>query len=128
MGAASVSQGGTAVMAGRTLNNSWQSRLDELILEDPDLCCPVSLLLFVEPVIASDGFMYEQSSIEGLLRAHMASPMTRESLKPEFFPARRRKRDAIRFREIRCEELLKFAAEALAPQPRLAAVALERAS
>merc|ERR1740138_193656 len=116
------------MMAGRTLNNNWQDRLDKLISEDPDFCCPVSLCLFVEPVIASDGFMYEQASLEGLLRARLASPMTRESLKTEFFPARQRKSDTIRFRESRIKELLKFAAKALAPQPRMAAVALERAS
>jgi len=125
--AASIPQG-AAVMAGRLLNNSLQDRLDKLTSEDEDLCCPVSLMLFREPVIASDGFMYEKESLEGLLRAHMASPMTREALKKEFIPARQRRSDAIRFREVRTEELLAFAGEALATQPRMALAALERAS
>merc|ERR1740138_123693 len=85
--------GASVVIGGRVLNNGLQDRLDKLINEDPDLCCPVSLLLFQEPVIASDGFMYEQASLEGLLRARMASPMTREKLKKEFLPARQRRSD-----------------------------------
>merc|ERR1719401_217314 len=116
------------MMAGRALNSRWQERLDKLISEDPDLCCPVSLVLFTHPVIASDGFMYEKASLESLLRAHMPSPMTREGFKKEFLPAQQRRSDAIRFRETRSEELLSFAGEALAPQPRMAEQALERAS
>jgi len=126
--AAAASQGGAAMMAGRTLNSTWQDRLDKLTAEDPELCCPVSLVLFAEPVIASDGFMYEKASLEGLLKNRMASPMTREALKKEFIPARQRKSDTIHFRETRSEELLKFAGEALEPQPRMAAAALERVS
>mmetsp|Transcript_28210 Transcript_28210/g.58661 ORF Transcript_28210/g.58661 Transcript_28210/m.58661 type:complete len:936 (+) Transcript_28210:88-2895(+) len=125
---AAVAQESASMMAGRALNSRWQERLDTLTSEDPELCCPVSLVLFTDPVIASDGFMYEKASLEGLLRARMTSPMTREPLKKEFIPARQRKSDTIRFRESRIKELLKFAAEALAPQPRMAAVALERAS
>jgi len=125
---AAVAEEGTSMMAGRALNSRWQERLDTLLSEDPDLCCPVSLVLFMDPVIASDGFMYEKASLEGLFKARMASPMTREVLKKEFIPAQQRKREAIHFRETRSVELLQFAGEALAQQPRMAATALERAS
>merc|ERR1712014_137240 len=40
---------GQAAMVGRVLDSSLQRSLDELLEEDPDLCCPVSLMLFVEP-------------------------------------------------------------------------------
>jgi hypothetical protein len=45
-------------IAGRVLGSNLQAKLDELLIEDPDLCCPIALVLFSEPVIASDGFMY----------------------------------------------------------------------
>merc|ERR1712176_578659 len=95
---------------GKVLGNKYQEQLDELLQEDPELCCPVSLVLFLNPVIASDGFMYEKASLEGLLRASMASPMTRERLKKDYLPAKQRKSAALEFRENRTKELLRFAA------------------
>merc|ERR1712151_3229 len=71
--------------------SSLQQKLDELIDEDPDLCCPVSLMLFAEPVIASDGFIYEKASLTTLLANRQVSPMTRETLKLEYRPAQRKK-------------------------------------
>jgi hemoglobin len=124
----------TAVLAqapisqGRVLGSEMQKTLDELLEEEPDLCCPVSLMLFVDPVIASDGFMYERASIQGLLRNRMVSPMTRESLKKEFLPAKQRKSAALEFRQTRSKELLKFAEEAAAGQPQMAGAALQRVS
>jgi hypothetical protein len=124
----------TAVLAqapinqGRVLGSQMQKTLDELLEEEPDLCCPVSLMLFVDPVIASDGFMYEKASIQGLLRNRMVSPMTRETLKKEFLPAKQRKSTALEFRQTRSKELLKFAHEAAAGQPQMAGAALQRAS
>merc|ERR1712157_706815 len=97
-----------------------------LLQEDPELCCPVSLLLFVNPVIASDGFMYEKASLEGLLRANMASPMTRERLKKEHLPARQRRSAAIEFRERRAKELVRFAAQVGGDMPQMALTAMER--
>merc|ERR1712232_892038 len=35
-----------APIAGRVLDSSLQRSLDELLEEDPDLCCPISLLIF----------------------------------------------------------------------------------
>merc|ERR1712228_1029570 len=111
---------------GKVLGNKHQEQLDELLQEDPELCCPVSLTLFVNPVIASDGFMYEKASLDGLLRANMASPMTRERLKKEYLPARQRKSAAIEFRQQRCNMLLKFASDVAADEPHLSLTALER--
>merc|ERR1712083_928503 len=94
--------------------------------EDTELCCPVSLLLFVNPVIASDGFMYEKASLEGLLRANMASPMTRERLKKEHLPAKQRRSTAIEFREHRAKELVRFAGQVVTDMPQMATTALDR--
>merc|ERR1719229_1564904 len=109
---------------GRVLGNEAQARLDKLLEEDAEMCCPVSLVLFVEPVIASDGFMYEKASVQGLLRNRMASPMTREALKADFLPARQRRSAAMEFRQARSEELLSFAEEAAEVQPTMAVEAL----
>lgn len=125
---ASLAQEGPATMAVGALNSNWQERLDMLIEEDPELCCPVSLEMFIDPVIASDGFTYEKASLECLLRTCMASPMTREELKREYLPSPHMRRDAIHVRETRSQELLNFAKEALAPQPRMATAALKQAS
>merc|ERR1711881_98972 len=98
----------------RVLGNNLQQKLDELLTEDPDLCCPVSLVLLSEPVVASDGFFYEKASLQQILRENPISPMAREGLKEQFFPARDRKKKALEFREQRSQELLTFADEAIA--------------
>jgi hypothetical protein len=112
---------------GRMLGSDLQKRLDDLLEENSELCCPVSLVLFVEPVIASDGFMYEKGSLEGLLRANMVSPLTREPLKKEYLPAKQRQAAALEFRQARSKELIRFAEEAAPVQPQMASAALERA-
>lgn len=124
--AAVVAQG--AVGHGRVLGSDLQSKLDELLEEDADLCCPISLMLFVDPVIASDGFMYDKASIQRMLRAGMVSPMTRETLQKEYTPAGQRQTAALEFRRARSAALLSFAEEAATLQPQMAASALERAS
>merc|ERR1712039_912242 len=120
--AAVVSRGGGQ---GRVLGSEMQAKLDKLLEEDPEFCCPVSLVLFVEPVVASDGFMYEKDSLQGLLRNRMASPMTREALKADFLPARQRRSATMEFRQTRSEELLAFAGEAAGVQPAMAIEALQ---
>jgi len=121
-----ISRAGGA--AGKVLGNQKQKEMDDLLEEDPELCCPVSLMLFVDPVIASDGFMYEKASLDGLLRCNMASPMTRERLKKEYLPARQRKSAAIEFRQTRGRALTRFAKGVAVELPHLATAALERAS
>merc|ERR1711988_1471658 len=52
----------SAPMTVRLLGNVSQQKLDKLLVEDPDHCCPVSLMVFHHPVVASDGFIYEEAS------------------------------------------------------------------
>lgn len=119
---------GAGAHVGRVLGSNLQEKLDDLLTEDPDLCCPVALVLFEEPVVASDGFMYEKSSLQAILRTNAVSPMTREKLKTEFFPGVERKKKALEFRESRAKELLAFADEAVAAQQKqMADEAAERA-
>merc|ERR1711971_1065909 len=101
-------EGGQVPNVGRVLGSSMQQKLDELLDEDPDLCCPVSLMVFAEPVIASDGFIYEKSSLMTLLRNCQVSPMTREVLKQEHRPAQQKKLEAEDFRQKRAQTLLQF--------------------
>lgn len=112
---------------GRVLGSNLQEKLDDLLTEDCDLCCPVSLMLLSNPVVASDGFIYEKASLEQILGANAASPMTRETLAKHFFPAMERKTKALEFRETRSKELLVFADDAIAAgQHQIASEAVER--
>merc|ERR1719393_553661 len=88
---------GNVALAGRVLGNSLQKRLDELCDEDSEMCCPVTLMLFRDPVIASDGFMYEAESVKQLIRSHLKSPITREPLQKEYYPAKQKKSEVITF-------------------------------
>merc|ERR1711988_753766 len=90
-----------APMAGRILGSALQQKLDELAEEDPDLCCPVSLMVFSNPVIASDGFIYDESSLKQLLANRLASPMTREVLKPTYRSAQEKLAEVVGFRKHR---------------------------
>merc|ERR1739848_595490 len=74
-------------MGGRVLGSNLQQKLDELTDEDPDLCCPITLMVFTAPVKASDGFIYEKASLLKLLANRQASPMTREPLQSNHQPA-----------------------------------------
>merc|ERR1712217_55427 len=125
-GAVTGEASGQVSLAGRVLGNSLQTRLDELCDEDSEMCCPVTLTLFQEPVIASDGFMYEASSVKQLIRNHQVSPITRELLEKEYYPARQKRCEATAFREKRAEALLQFAEDALPSEPRMSGVALDR--
>merc|ERR1719191_124928 len=105
---------------GRVLGSSLQEKLDELVDEDPDLCCPVSLMIFEDPVIASDGFIYEKASLTTLLANRQASPMTRERLQQEYQAAQQKRVEAHDFRKKRSVALLQFAREAASQQPEMA--------
>jgi hypothetical protein len=119
---------GQIPMAGRVLDNSLQRSLDALLEEDPDLCCPVSLMVFSDPVRASDGFIYESAMLQQLLKNKQRSPMTREVLKSGYQQATGKLAEAIEFRHNRSSDLVKFASQAAAEQPQMASTALERAS
>jgi hypothetical protein len=115
-----------APMAGRLLGNVLQEKLDNLLNEDPDHCCPVSFMLLHHPAVASDGFIYEEASLKQLLANRQVSPMTREVLKPTYRFVESKQAEVSAFRSQRSEELLEFAAEAAAQQQGLALAALER--
>jgi len=117
---------GPSALAGRLLGSTLQMRLDELCDEDSEMCCPVTLMLFRDPVIASDGFMYEAESVKQLIRNRLKSPITREPLQKEHYPAKQKKSEVIAFREKRGQALLQFAKDALTTEPRMAQTALDR--
>jgi hypothetical protein len=101
--------------------------LDKLCEEDPELCCPVSLVLLREPIMASDGFIYENDSLIELHRRQQVSPLTREVLNISMnVPAQEKKAEVTTFREKRAKELLNFAEGALAQEPQMAVTALDR--
>lgn len=62
----------------------WVSKFSETdavpLARDDAPECPITLERCVRPVIASDGFTYEQDAIMTLLSRGMTSPMTREPL------------------------------------------------
>merc|ERR1712048_78296 len=122
--AAGAAQANTA---GRVLGSALQRGLDELLEEDPDLCCPVSLMVFGAPVRASDGFIYDKAMLDQLLKNKQRSPMTREVLKPEYCQASEKGAEVLRFRHQRSEDLISFALQAAGEQPQMATTALERA-
>merc|ERR1719353_1950798 len=118
---------GIGVVAhGRALGSSWQEKLDELLDEDPDFCCPVMLVLYEDPVIASDGFIYERSAVDTLIKNNRPSPMTREALGKDVFPARQKKNDTKAYRAKMVKELCQFADSCNDAQ--IAEQALERAT
>lgn len=115
-----------AVAQGRVLGSAAQEKLDGLLFEDEDLCCPVMLVLFQDPVIASDGFIYERTAVETLIQTNRPSPMTREPFGKTVYKARQKAQDANRYREKMVKELIKFADEC--NDAGLASAALERAT
>jgi hypothetical protein len=117
---------GRSALAGRLLGNALQKQLDDLCDEDSELCCPVTLVLFQEPVVASDGFMYEADSVKALIRNNQRSPITREKLNKQFFPAKQKKSEVLVYRETRAEALLQFAEDAMSKEMRLSCIALDR--
>jgi Mg-chelatase subunit ChlD len=114
-------------VAGRILGSSLQEKLDNLLYEDPDLSCPITLVLFLEPVVASDGFVYEKAAIEGVIRTQGISPLTHKALAQELFPAEEERARARVFMKERGQALLRFAVQALEQKEAgMAASALDR--
>ena len=83
-----------------------------LLTEDTDLSCPITLLLFQQPVVASDGGIYERAAVVKLMQLGGLSPITHRKLSPEFSPAEDVKMRATAFMSARALELLDFAQEA----------------
>ena len=104
--------GGARTAGGRVLGSPRQARLDVLLTEDTDLSCPITLLLFQQPVVASDGGIYERAAVVKLMQLGGLSPITHRKLSPEFSPAEDVKMRATAFMSARALELLDFAQEA----------------
>ena len=122
---------------GKLIGDEMQLKLDALEEEDPDLCCPVMLGLFVDPVTLPDGFSYERETVRSLIRdgdlasGMILSPMTRQLMPAALVDAPKKKKAAREFREVRARELTTFASEAFEKnpsKPHLACQALERVS
>jgi Mg-chelatase subunit ChlD len=71
------------------------------------------LILFLDPVIASDGCVYEKAAIQELMRTQGLSPMTHKPLSCELFPASEIECRVHAFMECCCEQLRNFAVKAL---------------
>ena len=99
-------------VAGRVLNEAYggaqQRELDELLVEPAQLCCPITLMLLTDPVIASDGVLYERAAIREVVQQDKLSPMSLEELKPELFPAAKQGVKVLAFMLERAAALLKF--------------------
>jgi len=51
-------------------------KVPPFISPPPDLCCPISKQLLLDPVVAADGFVYERNEITKWLTAQDTSPLT----------------------------------------------------
>eukprot|EP00441_Pelagodinium_beii_P033832 CAMPEP_0197637400 /NCGR_PEP_ID=MMETSP1338-20131121/12637_1 /TAXON_ID=43686 ORGANISM="Pelagodinium beii, Strain RCC1491" /NCGR_SAMPLE_ID=MMETSP1338 /ASSEMBLY_ACC=CAM_ASM_000754 /LENGTH=1270 /DNA_ID=CAMNT_0043209821 /DNA_START=41 /DNA_END=3853 /DNA_ORIENTATION=- len=98
---------------GRILGSVLQDSLDELMHEDPELSCPITLVLFIDPVVASDGCVYEKDAIQEVLRTQGLSPTTHKPLSPQLFPAQEAQERVRCFMLERGGKLLEFAKQAL---------------
>ena len=62
------------------------------------LTCPITMELFEDPVVASDGHIYERKAITTHLESSKVSPMTREKLtNTNYLPTNRHLLDAVIF-------------------------------
>jgi uncharacterized protein YegL len=113
--------------AGRQLGNSLQDDLDELLYEDPNFVCPITLMLIFDPVIASDGCVYERIAIERLIRLRGLSPVTHKKLDSTLLPATEKKTMIVGFIQDCSKKLESFITRAKkSGETVLAKTALER--
>lgn len=64
----------------RPFKQFLEEQLEDLIQ------CPVSRTVMFDPVIASDGFIYEASILDQCMKVSRNSPITRENLSKTFYP------------------------------------------
>jgi len=98
--------------AGRMLDDPLQAELDALLLEEPELVCPITLTLMLDPVIASDGCVYERAAVVELARVQGVSPITRAALTGQVVTASEQTAKVFTFMTARAEEMLGFVARA----------------
>lgn len=65
-----------------SLASAASTAVDPLLDNPPDLVCPITLELFLDPVINAAGQVYERSAIESYLRRSHMDPVTRMQLHP----------------------------------------------
>jgi hypothetical protein len=97
-----------AKVAGRLLGDAAQGALDELLAEPAELCCPITLALLRDPVIASDGGVYEKAAIAEVVRRGKLSPTTLEPLDGELVPAAKQRSNVLDFMAQRARALIAF--------------------
>ncbi len=59
------------------------------------LCCPISLQLMQDPVLAEDGVTYDRVHLQRWIQAGNGSPVTRQLLRVERLVSNRAVRDLI---------------------------------
>lgn len=99
-----LEHGGTAedTNCSTSANNeqNFMSEVKELLTDPVDLCCPISLQLMEEPVIAEDGYTYERSSIQHSLEVKQESPLTKQPIQSlALFPNRDKKSAVVVYKE-----------------------------
>jgi hypothetical protein len=61
--------------------------VDQEHMENAELICPITLQLFLDPVKATDGHVYERDAITRWILQHGTSPFTRQPLQiSDFIP------------------------------------------
>lgn len=89
-----VSSASTAAAATSTAPRGADDASDKLQVLRKEECghvpelflCPISREVMENPVLASDGHVYERSQIESWLQEHDTSPMTNIAMRPEVAP------------------------------------------
>ena len=69
---AAAEGGGGGDARGKRIGHPMQLRLDELLEEDAALCCPIALVLFVNPSARPTVFTYERAAAEARARRRRA--------------------------------------------------------
>ena len=89
------------------VKDSYFPEVQELLRDPVELCCPISLELMEDPVIAPDGHTYERSFIKCSLEGKRESPMTKEPIHDlVFFPNRDKKSAIVIYREAVVQSVL----------------------
>ena len=74
------------------MTNSLTNHNHQVDISEFDLKCPITTLYLREPVIASDGYIYEKDAINQWIRSNKTSPITREPLSSQLNPCHMIKR------------------------------------
>jgi hypothetical protein len=71
-------------LAAIQIRNAQQERLKHIGIESftqpHEFCCPMTMEVMSDPVVASDGHTYERGALERIFNTSKISPLTREKL------------------------------------------------